>query len=483
MADLPDTYSEPESTDAHRPDEWWKESFQDSVLNRLIDTVLGSNFDISVGVARVQQAQAQARIAKAAFLPSVQASGSVASQNTPSNAGFGAQFQALGGGGDSTAGPVSNRIGVTTYSLGLDFSYELDFWGRVRNDAAAAGQDYLASEADFLTATIGVISETITAYYQVVEIRDRIKLTEETIGVLTERDELAEDSYDGGLISSFQLYQIRQDLRNTEATLPQLETQLTDALGRLAILSGRYHADVARLLSDSSPIHQPPTPIPTGLPVQLLTQRPDVLAAYRRMEAARYRIGARRAELLPSLALSGTVGLQSADASGLFDADQWFRNLAANLVAPIFQGGRRRASVSAARARFNELAATYGRTVVTAVHEVETSLERLSNESRRHALIASQSDEADAAVDLQSRRYSRGVAGYTDYLDALRTALNVRSSLTGARRDLALARLAVHRALGRSWTETNRLMETAEVEMLEADSRPAASGALDGGQN
>ena len=192
-------------------------------------------------------------------------------------------------------------------------------------------------------------------------------------------------------------------------------------------------------------------PVAAGVPADLLFQRPDVRAAGLRLEAARFTIGARRAELLPSLSISGTIGVQSSEADGLFKVDQWFRNLLGNLTAPIFQGGRLRANVALAHAQFDQLAAAYGRAVVTAVHEVEAALAALANENRRHAFLTSQREEAEASVALQSERYESGVGGYTDYLDALRTLLNVESTLAAASRDLALARLAVHRALGGDW--------------------------------
>ena len=205
----------------------------------------------------------------------------------------------------------------------------------------------------------------------------------------------------------------------------------------------------------------PGDPVAAGVPADLLLQRPDVRAAGERLEAARFSIGARRAELLPSLSFSGTIGLQAAEVDGLFNVDQWFRNLIGNLTAPIFQGGRIRSNIALAHANFSQAAAAYGRTVVTAVHEVEGALAALDNEGRRHEFLQSQREEAMASVALQSERYASGVAGYTDYLDALRALLNVESTLAGARRDLALARLSVHRALGGEWTEPPETLEGA----------------------
>ena len=172
-----------------------------------------------------------------------------------------------------------------------------------------------------------------------------------------------------------------------------------------------------------------------------------------RLEASRLRVGARRAELLPRLSLSGTLGLQSATASEWFDLSQWFRNLTAGLTAPLFQGGRLRANVQVAQARLQQLNAAYGRSVLTAVVEAENALSRLREEEARLAFFTSQLDEAESSVNLQAQRYRSGVGGYADYLDALRNRLTVQSTLTSASRDYALARLGVHRALGGDWVQ------------------------------
>lgn len=433
--------------------EWWT-AFDDPVLNAVVDSALAANFDLAEAVARVQQARAQAGIARAGLFPSVQAGASATDQNTPANAGFGEQFRKLAGGdGGELPGGIEfpDRLEFTTYSLGADFAWELDFWGRARNDAHAAGARYLATEADYHAARIGVLATTITTYFEIVALRRQTALARELVEVLQEREDLAGTRYERGLITSLELYQVRQDSRNTQAGLPQLETGLNDAEGRLAVLLGGYRSRMDAIVPESLAPATLADPVVAGVPADLLFQRPDVRALGLRLEAARFTIGARRAELLPSLSVSGTIGVQSSEADGLFKVDQWFRNLLGNLTAPIFQGGRIRSNIALAHAQFNQLAAAYGRAVVTAVYEVEASLAALANESRRHAFLTSQHEEAQASVALQSERYESGIGGYTDYLDALRTLLNVESTLAAAGRDLALARLAVHRALGGDW--------------------------------
>ena len=479
VAELPDRFAGGGEARAHEAREWWT-SFRDPVLNTVIDSVLAANFDLAEAVARVRQARAQAGIARAPLVPAIQASASVSDADNPSNAGFGQQFREVAG--DRLPGfEFPERLGIETWSLGLDFAYELDFWGRARNDARAAGQEYLASASDYHAARIGVLAETITTYFDIADLRRRTALARETVDVLLEREELAETRYDRGLVTSFELYQVRQELRNTQAALPQLESQLVNAEGRLAVLVGGFRAKIDAILPDSLAPMPSGDPVSAGVPADLLVQRPDVRAAGLRLDAARFGIGARRAEMLPSLSFSGTIGVQSADADGLFNVDQWFRNLLGNLTAPIFQGGRIRNNIALAHARFGQAAAAYGRTVVTAVHEVEAALAALENEGRRHDFLASQREEAIASVELQSQRYAAGVGGYVDYLDAVRTLLNVESTLAGALRDLALARLAVHRSLGGDWTappeelEGPRMVPATESGETGRESGPGAA--------
>lgn len=466
VAEMPGDFGARLVAGEYEPLEWWRD-FRDPTLDAVVDSVLASNFDLAEAVARVRQARARARIAGAALFPSVGVSGSVQDTDTPTNAGVGAQFQALGFGGepgDTLAGFVlPERLALTTYSVSADLAYELDFWGRARNDARAAGAEYQASESDFLAVRIGILATTITTYFDIVSLRRQTALAQQAVDVLLERESLASTRYDRGLIDSYTLYQVRQDLRNTQAGLPQLETQLAGAEGRLAVLVGGYRTELERMLPDSLAPERAATPVPAGVPADLLYQRPDVRAAAQRLDAARYNLGARRAQLLPSLSLSGSIGLASAESSDLFDVQQWFTNLTANLFAPIFQGGRLRNNVDLAQGLFDQAAAVYGRTVVTAVNEVEAALVGLANEDQRHAFFLSQREEAQASLDLQSQRYESGVVGYTDFLDALRTLLNVEMALAGASRDLALARLAVHRALGGAWVASGPLAEPRMV--------------------
>ena len=458
VAALPDEYAGSETAGAYEPLEWWK-SFADPVLDQVIETVLASNFDLAEAVARVGQARARERIVKAPAFPLLQPSADITDIDIPTNAGIAAQLDEVGLGPDvySDFGiELPDRLKLTTYTLGVDFSYELDFWGRNRNDALAAGAQRSASEADFLTARMGVLAETVRTYLEIVDLRRQQKLAGENVEIFQQRESLAEFRYDRGRIDTLALYTARQNLRNAQAELPQIEALLADAEGRLWVLLGGYRSDLEEMLPDTLKPAAALEPVPAGIPADLLVQRPDVNAARKRMEAARYTVGARRADMFPSLSLYGSIGLQSTEGGEWFDPDQWFRNLSFNLLGPVLQGSRLRSNVDLAEARLDEAAAAYGRSVVTAVKEVEAALARLEASHRRHSLLASLAEEAEAENSLQEQRYVSGVGEYESFLTAAQNLLGAQSGLAAAERDLGYARLALHRALGGAWTARDR---------------------------
>ena len=453
--DVPAGFTGTAATGGHEALEWWR-AFADPALDQVVEAVLESNFDLSETLARVQQARVRGRLAEAVILPSVRVRAGVDTFETPTNAGIGAQLRDLGldeAFEDAFEGAtLPDRLGLTSYTVGADFAYELDLWGRVRHASLAAGAELLASESDAQVVRIAILAETITAYFDIVNARRQIAIVQESLALLEEREQLAATRYERGLTDWLTLDRVREDQRDVEAQLPQLDSSLAEAEVRLAVLLGGYRRDLAGILPEALSPTPAAEPVPPGLPAALLLQRPDVQAAGRRLQAAGHDIEARRAELLPSLSFSGAIGLQAIDPTGLFNAQQWFGNLLANLLVPVFDGDRLAANVTLGRARFDELAAAYGRTVVTAVGEVEAALAGLRNEAQRHDLLAAWREEAQEKRDLRLLQYVSGLSDYADVLDASRTLKRVESALAGAERDLALARLAVHRALGGAWT-------------------------------
>jgi len=443
---------------------WWTD-YEDPALTALVDTALAANLDLDVARARLEELAAQFRIARAPLFPSVDASGQANYQNIPANTGIGGAIEGdaggEGGGGNGDEPPgdgppqrqPADRFEFTDYQTTLGLSYELDFWGRIRSQRKAALNQYFATVADLHTARLSVISQAISTYAQIASLQRQVRLGKRTIDILEQRLAITEDRYARGLASSFQVFTVRQNLQSARAEQPDLERQLYDVQSRLATLLGRFAGEQRALLPDSMTIPLAPGPLPAGLPSDLLMQRPDVRASALRLEAARQEIGAARAEMLPSLSLTGQGGTQSSALADLVDPGQAFASFVGQLTAPLFQGGRLRANLSAAEARYKQQAATYQQTVLTAFREVKASLVAYDKQRRRYREVQRQVEASQDAFQTQRDRYERGIGDVLSLLDAERTLVQARTRLAGVQLAVVNARLALHRALGGSWTD------------------------------
>ena len=438
---------------------WWT-AFGDSTLTALVDTALADNLDLTSARARVEELAAQFRIARAPLFPSINANGQYNYQNQPANTGIGGAIGGGGGddGGNGDAPPdggqqqsIPDRFEFATYQATLGLSYELDFWGRVRSQRKAALSQYFATAADLQTARLSVISQTISTYFQVASLQRQAALGRQAVDLLEQRLAITQDRYARGLTSSFQLFTVRQSLETARSEQPPLESQLYDARSRLSTLLGRFAG--ASLLPDSLAPSLELSPVPAGLPADLLMQRPDVRAGALRLEAARQQIGVARAEMLPSLSLTGTGGTQSSSLASLVDVDQRFANFVAQLTAPLFQGGRLRANIDAAEARYKQQAAAYENTVLTAFREVKAALVAYDKQRQRLRTVQDQVASARATFQTQRDRYERGIGDVLSLLDAERGLVQARTRLAVARRAAVNARLTLHRALGGTWTD------------------------------
>ena len=454
VADLEGALAQADQPASSEQVAWWK-AFDDAALEALVEAALGSNFDLEGAVARVDQARARARMARAARLPAMQAAVGPTETRMPTSAGLGAQLDQLGLGSDvfeAFGFVLPDRLDLTTYTAGAEFAYEVDFWLRDRDAARSAKAESLAAESDFHAARIGVLSDTVGTYFEVVDLRHQRRLAGEILHLLKEWEWLMETRYQRGLVDAQDLYSARRQRGDTEAELPQLEALLANAEGRLWVLAGGYREDLARLLPETLTTGASLDSGPARVRAEVLVQRPDVMAARQRVEAARYALGARRAELLPSLSLSGSIGLQSSESDDWFDPDQWFRNLSANLLAPVLQRGRLRGNVKLAEARLDEAVATFGRSVLTAVHEVESAIAGLAASRRRVEILVSFQEAAQAEADLRQERYASGLDDYGTFLAASQMLLGAQSARAAGERELGYARLALHRAVGGAWT-------------------------------
>ncbi|MFT7550657.1 MAG: multidrug efflux system outer membrane protein, partial [Rhodothermales bacterium] len=422
---------------------WW-EQFGDPVLNTVVDSALAQNRDLRIAAARVVEVQQQYRIARAALLPTAGVGGEVSRTDSPSNTGFSRNI------GASVPG-FPSRFVNENYSISGTLSYELDLWGRVRGEKNASLSTFLATESELHGVRIGVVAQTIATYLELRATQEQLNLARENVDLLSERVDLTQDRYERGISASFELYAIRQEFQNTRTTVPLLEASLADAEGRLAVLLGTFSAEIRPLLAGNSGQEVILGDIPSGLPADLLENRPDIAAAIHRVRASSQSVGAARARLLPTVSLTAVGGVQSAELSELLDLGQTFSNLVGSLTAPLFRGGALRAGVEGSEARLTQAVAQFEQTLLNAFREVEVTLISFSKQKQRLAFLNEEQRFAEASLQTASNRYLRGIGDYVSLLDAHRNHIRVQTSLVLARRDVANARLAVHRALGGAW--------------------------------
>lgn len=428
--EVPASWSSP-TLPGEIPEAWWT-GFGDERLDAFVEQALQHNRDLAAATARMSAAFEQARIAGADVLPRADV-GFNPSRARRNFLGF-----PFGGGGvPSTT--------VTTYGLSLNLSWEVDLWGRLRSIEAAALADAEVAAADLAGVQLSVVAQTCKAYFAAVEARQQLALAEETVASFRATDDDVRDRFRRGVRPALDAQQARTTLASAEADVALRRRQLQSAMRQLEILLGRYPAgivDGAETLTARLP------PVPAGLPAELLARRPDLAAAERRVAAAAARLSAARAALLPRLSLTASGGTTSLELEDLLDDDFRVWSLAANLLQPLFEGGRLRADVARNEALRQALVADYGGALLRAFADVEIALADallLADQERAAGAAAA---SAAAARDLARERYQTGLTDFLAVADGQRRAFETESARIALLRQRIDNRIDLFLALG-----------------------------------
>ena len=410
-------------------DEWWR-AFGDARLDALVDEALRSNPDLAGALFRVDQAIAIARIAGADELPQVGFAGNA----SRSKSLFFAPFN---------DGPAPQRL--TLHNISFDLRWELDVWGRVRAGHSAALADAEAAEAAFHGARLSLIGQVVTTYLAVVDLTEQVRIASANLDDASTTADRIEERYQGGLRTALDLKLIRTDEAQTRATVAALERQLDVTRRQLEILVGRYPdgtIEVATALPEDSPA------IPAGLPSDLVRRRPDVVQAERAFAAAEQREHEAWANRLPSFALTASAGTTSERLNDILDLDFSVWNVAGNVAAPIFQGGRLKADSDRAQAVASESLTNFVAVLLAAFAEVESAITAESQWVDQVDALETAVNEAEGGLTVSQDRYFSGVVDILSVLDARRRFFNAQSSLNSARLDRIRNLVDLYLALG-----------------------------------
>jgi multidrug efflux system outer membrane protein len=425
--DVPETYAlYSGELDVASP--WW-ESLGSAELNRLMDDALTGSFSLKEAWARLRQTQAVAVQAGTARYPDLMAFGSAETARRRSDTG------------------ESGSRGDDNYALGLVSSYELDLWGRIRSQREAALLDVDASQADLYTATVTLTAEVADRWVRIISQRLQKQLLEKQLQINLTFLDLIELRFRKAMVSALDVYQQKQAVESVAAKIPLVEAQTQLLTNELALLLGRPPMANLGLTETTMPA---PGKLPAiGLPADLLANRPDVRAAGMRLKAAQWKVAAARANRLPSIQLSASARYGTSRLDLLFDT--WLLNLAADLAAPLFDGGQRAAEVERTRAVSDEYLWAYRRVVMTAVKEVENAL--ISEKRQREHIEGLKAVKAASQRGLEEAigRYRNGLSDYLPVLTQLLTVQDLERNLISQQEQLVLYRVGLYRSLGGGW--------------------------------
>jgi outer membrane protein, multidrug efflux system len=420
---------------------WWR-AFDDTLASQLVQEALTNNHSVRLAATNVAAARAQADIAGAGQWPQVSATGS-GTWAKRSNIGF------PGAGGQVQA------TTSTTWSGAAAVTWELDLWGRLRANQAAALGDLQAAQADWRGAQLSLAAQTLRTYFACVEARRQVDLAQATVESYGISRQQVQSRYERGLRPTLDLLLSRTSLSTAESRLHQRRQQLDAATRQLEILVGRYPSGALESASHLPALRHS---VPAGLPADLISRRPDLAAAERRLAASDARLTEARRALYPRISLTASGGRSSGALADLLDGDFSVWNLVGNISQPLFQGGRLRAGVDLVQAGADRALLSYAQSALRAFAEVESGLAAEGMlADQEEALRAASRESADARV-LAEQRYAKGLTDLLTLLLAQRTAFDAESRLITVQRQRLDTRINLHLALGGTFAQDAPLL-------------------------
>lgn len=416
------------------PRDWWR-LYDDPLLDDLVTQALAANRDVAVAAANLDQVRAALGEARSGRLPSTTVTGQ------------GVRLR--------QQDPASGRFFEDdSFAAGFEAAYEVDFFGRVRRSIEAARADTGAAEALLDSARITVAAETARAYADICAANLQIETARRTLDLQQETFDLTARQLEIGRGAGLDVARARAQLESTRASVPPLEAQRESALFRLAILTGRPPSQAPIAAAACATVPEVRTPIPVGDGAALLTRRPDVREAERRLAAASARVGVATASLYPSVTLGGNIATQAAGSGDLgedytFSVGPLIRWNFPNILAA-------RARIAQAGAGAEAALASFEQTQLNALQETESALVQYAKSLERRAALERAVAEGRRAARLSRMRFDAGVDSFLIVLDSERTLAGLEAELAQSQAQVASNQIAVFRALGGGWEGQGR---------------------------
>ena len=438
VVEVPDVWQEAATakvTDGEAPLQTWWTVFDDPKLTDLIDRAQASNLDLQQAIWRIQESRALRGVAKGGLLPGVQGTGDASREDPSENQVIIEEF----------ADPQNN------FSLGVDATWELDVFGRVRRTIEVADARLGASVEDYRDVLVTLLADVAFNYLELRTLQLRLNYAAANVLAQRETLQITVDRFDAGLVSQLDITQAESNLASTEARIPPLRAGQTAALNRLAVLLGASPGVLDGELNAPDDIPVPPDEVTIGLPAELLRQRPDVRRAERQLAAATAQIGVETANLYPRFSLFGFLGIGATDIGDLFSTSSGTWGIGLPIRWNIWQGGRIRSSIKATEARTEQALLFYEQSVLLALEEVENTMVAYEQERLRRDKLVEATDASERSVELVRTQYMAGLTNFQNVLDTQRSLFNQQDQLAASEGELVQNLVALYKSVGGGW--------------------------------
>ncbi len=431
----PVAWQSPHDTRAeHDTLRWWTR-FASPQLNQLIEQAQVGSYDLAAAIARVRQARAATVIASGSQLPEIQGTGNANRQKL------------LRGEGYRQLDADSSNKAVDYFDVGLNASYEIDFWGGKRASRDSAQFSLQASEFDRATVELTLLSGVANSYTQVLSLQEQSRIAELNLANAQSVLQLVQTRYNAGSATALELAQQKSLVAAQQRQLPTVRQQAQDARIALAALLGRPVQDLPASHESFDQLQWPQ--IAAGLPSELLTRRPDIARAEAQLAAAQADVTVARAAMLPKITLSASIGSGANQAGDLWRSP--FYNLTGGLIAPIFNNGRLGAERDKATARQQELLETYRGAIINGFADVEKALNSIRGLDEQRQWQSEELNQAQTAFNIAQSRYQAGAEDLLTVLETQRTLYAAQDQNVQLRLSRMQASIALYKALGGGW--------------------------------
>ena len=426
----------------------WKAFFDDDNLVGLIDSALAHNPDLQLAVQRINVARANYDYTKGALRPSVNAVASAGvdrfGKYTMNGVGnFDTNFS------DNISGAQQIPNPTPDYFLGVRSTWEVDLWGKLRNQRKAAYIRFLASDKGRHLVMTALVAEVARLYYTLLALDSEQDIIQENIQLQQKAVELVQVQKDAGRVTELAVQQFTAQLLNTQGLEVQIRQQIVAVENQLNLLLGRYPQPIARgrLIQEQTL----PPQIKAGISAQMLRRRPDIRQAELEMEAAHIDVAIARAQFLPSLTLSPYVGLNSFRAAYLFNPVSLAAGILGGLSAPVFNRRFLKSNLIVSEAQGKAAFYGYQKVVLTGFSEVMTSLRGLDNYRQVAELQAKEASVLKQSVTISNELFRGGYAAYLEVITAQRSVLEAQLALINTKQAQFHSLIDLYRALGGGW--------------------------------